>query len=239
MTTVIEARTAAHGGAMPRLSWSQPMIFSLRWFVATWFGFRKKARQTKTRPLEKFIPRRHLAHIIIKPLGTSWQILLHAVDPLLWLGRLDQLRMLGPRDDRRGRFARGFGGDDCQIGMCSRESACLLGPGRRRRGKGRGWWGSVGDGKAVPLLPGEAMPLLPGGEGVGMGKDCAGTGKEMESVGTGKMTLLPPLSAHLPDPMWLQTLPACAQGHRPVISVELHRESRSGFATYLVVVWTK
>lgn len=57
------------------------------------------------------------------------------------------------------------------------------------------------------------MPLLPGGEGVGMGKDCAGTGKEMESVGTGKMTLLPPLSAHLPEPMWMQALPACAQGH--------------------------
>jgi hypothetical protein len=53
---------------------------------------------------------------------------------------------------------------------------------------------------------------VPGERGVGMGKECVGTSKEMECVGTGKMTLLP-LSAHSPEPMWPQTPPACAQGH--------------------------
>jgi hypothetical protein len=81
------------------------------------------------------------------------QIQLHAVDPLLWLSRLERLRMLERRVGRCGRFSRGFGGNACRICKCSRESACHVGPGRQRRGKRRGWCGSAEHGQAVPLRP--------------------------------------------------------------------------------------
>jgi hypothetical protein len=80
-------------------------------------------------------------------------------------------------------------------------------------------WALEGEDAGKGEVGGEALGTerqclsVPGERGVGMSKECVGTGKEMECVGTGKMTLLPPLSAHLPEPMWPQTLPACARGH--------------------------